>query len=77
MHVIDRRDFLTRLSLVTSAILVPPYAFSSTGRSAQFAEVEITHGRIRGVRGEGVNVLKGYRMEAESPGTVGFVARQR
>lgn len=59
MNTIDRRDFLTRLSLATAAVTIPEFAFSSKGKADEFINVEITHGRIRGLRKEGVNLFKG------------------
>jgi para-nitrobenzyl esterase len=61
MHPIDRRDFLTRISLATIAIAVPPYSFSSVSRFEDYTEVETTHGRIRGARLDGVSVFKGIQ----------------
>ncbi len=59
MNSIDRRDFLARLSLATAAISFPQYAFSSSGKADEFVEVEVTHGRLRGMRQDGVNLFKG------------------
>ncbi len=59
MNILDRRDFLTRLSLTTAALYLPNYGFSSFVKQEGFIDVEITHGKIRGARNEGVNVFKG------------------
>ncbi|QHV93886.1 carboxylesterase family protein [Spirosoma endbachense] len=59
MHMIQRRDFLTQLSLATAAISLPQVAFPSAPKADEFVEVAITHGRIRGMRKEGVNLFKG------------------
>ncbi|WP_232541054.1 carboxylesterase/lipase family protein [Spirosoma endbachense] len=57
--MIQRRDFLTQLSLATAAISLPQVAFPSAPKADEFVEVAITHGRIRGMRKEGVNLFKG------------------
>ncbi|QHT67275.1 carboxylesterase/lipase family protein [Rhodocytophaga rosea] len=59
MSTIDRRDFLSRLALATAAFSIPPYAFSSVHKPEEFVEVEITHGKIRGIRSDGVAIFKG------------------
>jgi len=54
----QRRDFLARLSLATTVLARPQYAFSAhTGDD--FVQVETTHGRLRGVRKDGVNLYRG------------------
>ncbi|AUD01311.1 carboxylesterase/lipase family protein [Spirosoma pollinicola] len=59
MNHLDRRDFLTRLTLATAAIAAPGYGFSGVGRADEFVEVATTHGRLRGARNEGVTIFKG------------------
>jgi len=59
MKTIDRRDFLSRLSLATAAVTLPHRTLSFFARPQEFVEVEIMHGRIRGSRSDGVNVFKG------------------
>lgn len=59
MDIINRRDFLTRLSLTSAAITIPFINLSSFGMPDEFVEVDITHGKIRGLRNDGVNVFKG------------------
>ena len=59
MNTICRRDFLSRLSLATAAFTIPNYVFSSFTTPEEFVEAESTHGRIRGMRKEGVNIFKG------------------
>ena len=59
MNPISRRDFLAQLSLTTAGLSLPRYAFSSVGKPDEFIETEITHGRIRGMRQDGVNLFKG------------------
>lgn len=57
--MIHRRDFLAQLTLATAAITVPRLAFLSSGKADEFIDVEITHGKIRGMRKDGVNLFKG------------------
>ncbi len=59
MHSISRRDFLTNLSLTTAALSIPPFALSSSFQKNEFVEVETSHGKMRGIRSEGVNTFKG------------------
>ena len=59
MNHLDRRDFLTRLTLATAAIAAPGYGFSSIGRADEFVEVSTTHGRLRGAQSEDVTTFKG------------------
>ena len=59
MDTLDRRDFLSRLSLAIAGFSIPNYVFSSSTQPEEFVEAEITHGRIRGMRKEGVNIFKG------------------
>jgi len=66
MRPINRRQFVTRLSLATAgAIVFSKIGYSETGsfsnqiRTEDFVDVEITHGKIRGIRTEGVNIFKG------------------
>src|ERR687893_832095 len=59
MNTIGRRDFLSRLSLATAAFSIPDYVFSSFAKPEELVEAEVTHGRIRGLRQEGVNIFKG------------------
>ena len=59
MSKIARRNFLSQLSLATAALAIPNYGFSSFNKPEEFVEVEITHGRIKGMRQDGVNIFKG------------------
>jgi para-nitrobenzyl esterase len=59
MNTIGRREFLSRLSLATAALAVPPHAFRFPATRQDYVEVEIAHGRIRGLRADGVAVFKG------------------
>ena len=45
--------------MATAAISLPGAVYSSFKRFDDYVEVEITHGKIRGVRNEGVNVFRG------------------
>jgi len=58
-YPVNRRDFLVRLSLATTAIAVSPYGFSQVRRVDEFVETETTYGRLKGMRTEGVNIFKG------------------
>lgn len=68
MNSIHRRDFLTRLSLTTAALYIPSSGFSSFAKQQGFIDVEITHGKIRGARNEGVNVFKGIPYAGRTSG---------
>lgn len=66
MKSINRRQFFTRMSLATAgAVAFSKLGYSATAYSANqisvddFVDVEITHGKIRGIRTEGVNIFKG------------------
>ncbi|SHH48457.1 para-nitrobenzyl esterase [Chryseolinea serpens] len=59
MNRIGRRDFLSRLSLATAALSIPNYARSSSIKPDEFAEVETSHGRIRGIRKGGLSIFRG------------------
>lgn len=59
MNTIGRRDFLSRLSLATAALAIPPHAFRFPSTRQEYVEVETGHGRIRGHRADGVDVFKG------------------
>ncbi len=53
-----RRDFLSRMSMATAAFAVPASINSFSGFD-EYVNVEISKGKIRGVRSEGVNIFKG------------------
>ncbi|MDB5242124.1 MAG: carboxylesterase, partial [Spirosoma sp.] len=59
MNPINRRDFFAQLSLTTAALSLPHYGFPGIGKADEYVETEITHGRIRGMRQDGVNLFKG------------------
>ena len=55
----NRREFLSRMSMATAAFAVPASVYSSFRRFDDYVEVETTHGKIKGIRTEGVNIFKG------------------
>src|SRR6478609_4203593 len=55
----NRRAFLNRMSMATAALSLPGAMYASFKKFDDFVEVEITHGRIKGIRTEGVNIFKG------------------
>ena len=64
MKQLNRRHFVARLSMAAAGVA----AFGRIGYSSpltnlantgDFVDVEITHGKIRGVRTDGVNIFKG------------------
>ena len=59
--MISRRQFVTRMSFASAvAVAMPKIVYSSMISSAEeYVTVEISHGKIRGVRTEGVNIFKG------------------
>ena len=65
MEPISRRQFVTRMSISTAAAFASAkFGYSAPGYLANFKveehiEVEITHGKIRGIRNDGVNIFKG------------------
>ena len=66
MKSISRRQFVTRMSLSTAAaITFTKFGYSAPGYLAnhfnveEYIDVEITHGKIRGIRNDGVNIFKG------------------
>lgn len=59
MDLIDRRDFLAKLSLTTAALSLPQLGFSSAGKADEFVTTDTSYGRLRGMRKDGVNLFKG------------------
>jgi para-nitrobenzyl esterase len=47
------------MSLATAAFAIPASVYSSFKRFDDYVEVEITHGKIKGIRTEGVNIFRG------------------
>jgi para-nitrobenzyl esterase len=65
MKSINRRQFVTRMSMSAAAAITftkigyaAPVYFANQ-RVDEFVDIEITHGKIRGIRTEGVNIFKG------------------
>ena len=59
MNKLHRRDFLAQLTLAAAAASIPRHALSFYNKADEFVDVEIKHGKIRGMRKEGVNLFKG------------------
>ena len=59
MNPIDRRLFFTQLALTAAAMSMPRYSFSSAGKADEFVLTDTTHGRLRGIRKDGVNLFRG------------------
>jgi para-nitrobenzyl esterase len=59
--MISRRQFVTRVSLTAAAAAaMPRLVYSSLNSDAEeYVTVEIAHGKLRGVRTEGVNIFRG------------------
>ncbi|MDQ3846866.1 MAG: carboxylesterase family protein [Bacteroidota bacterium] len=67
MNTINRRQFLTTMSVATAALTLPGSVYSFI-RTDEYIEVEITHGRIRGYRIDGVNIFKGIPYAGRTSG---------
>ena len=59
MSTINRRKFLGSMSLITGAIVMPGFVYSSIKRYDEYVTAETSHGKIRGIRQRGVNIFKG------------------
>lgn len=59
--MINRRQFVTRMSLASAAAVTLPKSVYSTWyqNSEEYVTVEIRHGKMRGIRTEGVNIFRG------------------
>lgn len=57
MNPIDRRQFLSQLSLASAAVATS--GFASHAKRDSFVEVEIAPGKLRGVRHDDVNIFRG------------------
>jgi para-nitrobenzyl esterase len=68
MIPIGRRDFLAQLAQTTAAVSISPAAFSVVNRSDEFIETETAHGRVRGIRKDGVNLFKGIPYAGRTSG---------
>ncbi len=59
MDTVSRRKFLTSMSVATIAVAVPGSGYAAGLGLATYVEAATTHGRIRGLRQQGVNLFKG------------------
>lgn len=59
MNAINRRKFLSNISLATAAVAVPNFVHASFFRPEEYVVAETTYGKIKGVRTEGVNLFRG------------------
>ncbi len=59
MNTIDRRLFLSQLSLASAVAAAAGFGFTTARKADEFIETEINSGKIRGLRSDGVNVFKG------------------
>ena len=59
--MISRRKFINSASLTSAAAVAMPQLFYSSlfQKAPEYVTVEITHGKIRGERAEGVNIFRG------------------
>jgi para-nitrobenzyl esterase len=59
--MISRRNFINSASLTSAAAVAMPQLFYSSlfQKAPEYVTVEITHGKIRGERTEGVNIFRG------------------
>lgn len=72
MNTINRRQFISQLSMVTAALSFPNHVFSSSGHIEKFVEVEITHGKVKGARINDINVFKGIPYAGKISGEYRF-----
>jgi para-nitrobenzyl esterase len=68
--MMNRRQFTTRLSLSAAAVLTLPKYIYSPGnpQNEEYVTAEISHGRIRGIRTEGVNIFRGIPYAGRTSG---------
>jgi len=59
MYLSGRRKFLGQLSLVTAAITLPKFVRSSVQAEDDFVIAEVSEGKLKGVRKDGVCLFKG------------------
>jgi para-nitrobenzyl esterase len=59
--MLNRRQFVTRMSLAAAATVAMPKSFYSSGftKAEEYVTAETDHGKIRGIRTGGVNIFKG------------------
>ncbi|MEQ9099892.1 MAG: carboxylesterase family protein [Imperialibacter sp.] len=58
-HTLNRRSFVSRLSLAAALVAYPGYTFSSPNRRDEYVKADTSYGAIRGMRIEGVSIFKG------------------
>jgi para-nitrobenzyl esterase len=73
--MINRRQFVTRMSLATAATVVLPKSLNSLAypNAEEYVTVEITHGKIRGIRTRGINIFKGIPYAGRNSGERRFL----
>ena len=59
MNHIDRRHFLSQISLAGAIAATAGFGFTTVGRPDEFINAETENGKIKGVRNDGVNIFKG------------------
>ncbi len=59
MSTIDRRRFLSNISLATAAVAVPNFIYAPFFRPEEYIVTETTYGKIKGIRVKAVNIFKG------------------
>lgn len=59
MNTIDRRYFLSQLSLAGAVAATAGFGFTTKRTPDEFVVTEINTGKIKGVRSDGVNIFKG------------------
>lgn len=72
MEPLYRREFLSRISLATVALSIPQFSFLQSGRAEEFVQTEVSHGKIKGARKDGVNIFKGIPYGGNSSGNRRF-----
>ncbi|WP_428661253.1 carboxylesterase/lipase family protein [Runella sp.] len=69
MKTLNRRQFVAQMSLSAGAItLSAATLFANKGLMEEFVEVEITHGKIKGYREQGVSIFKGVPYAGKTSG---------
>lgn len=68
MNTLNRRTFLSNISLATAALTLPHFGYSRFTRYDDYVEVETSHGRLRGSRVDGVNIFKGIPYAGKTSG---------
>ena len=69
MNAVNRRQFLTQLSLTTAGLAFSKnILFSQSSIIEEFVEADTVYGRIKGYRTEGVNIFKGVPYAGKTSG---------